>query len=132
MPGRGCPGVEAAPPFYAPTVSQGQPTPAVGLSPEKGDGKFDSRTHVFLIFYFVLFYLFYNQINLSQQYKICLKIVVSRYLLSYLAFQYFQLSSLGLKESLRFFKDLKVVILIEFCCLDVSLQTLKPTWQGRT
>jgi hypothetical protein len=46
--------------------------------------------------------------------------------LPYLAFQLFQLSSLGLKEGLRFLKDLKVVILIAFCCLNVSLQVLKP------
>jgi hypothetical protein len=94
--------------------------------------KDDIQTHVFLILQFIVFHLFYNQINLIQQSKIRLKTVVSRYLLSYLAFQCFQLSSLGLKESLRLSKDLKVVILTVLRCLDVSLQTLKPTWQGRT
>lgn len=50
----------------------------------------------------------------------------------YLASQCFQLCSLGLKESLRIFKDLQMVILIVFSCLDVSLKTLQTTKQGST
>lgn len=58
--------------------------------------------------------------------------VFPKCLLLYLAFQCFQLSPLGLKKTLRSFKDLQVVILTVFCHLDASLQTLKPTEHNST